>query len=49
MKQLGCSTVLYGDFDLDEALAGIEKAEYHAVELCARPRVAPHLEVSIRC
>ena len=46
MKQLGCSTVLYGGFDLDKALAGIAKAEYQAIELCARPRIAPHLEVN---
>ena len=46
MKQLGCSTVLYGGFDLDKALAGIAKAEYQAIELCARPRIAPHLEIN---
>jgi sugar phosphate isomerase/epimerase len=45
MKQLGCSTILYGGFSLDEALAGIAKAGYRAIELCARPGMAPHLEI----
>lgn len=45
MKQLGCSTILYGDFPLDEALSGIAKAGYKAIELCARPGMAPHLEI----
>ena len=45
MKKLGCSTILYGDFPLDEALSGIAKAGYKAIELCARPGMAPHLEI----
>ena len=45
MKELGCSTILYGGFSLDEALAGIAKAGYKAIELCARPGMAPHLEI----
>ena len=45
MKKLGCSTILYGGFPLDEALSGIAKAGYKAIELCARPGMAPHLEI----
>ena len=36
MKQLGCSTMLYRNFSLEQALAGIRKAGGHAIELCAR-------------
>ena len=45
MKDLGCSTILYGGFRLEQALEGIAKAGYKAVELCARPGMAPHLEI----
>ena len=45
MKNLGCSTILYGGFRLEQALEGIAKAGYKAIELCARPRMAPHLEI----
>lgn len=45
MKQFGCSTILYGGFSLDKALTGIAKAGYTAIELCARPGMAPHLEI----
>ena len=45
MKNLGCSTILYGGFSLEQALEGIAKAGYKAVELCARPGMAPHLEI----
>ena len=45
MKNLGCSTILYGGFHLDQALEGIAKAGYKAIELCARPGMAPHLEI----
>lgn len=43
--KLGCSTILYGGYSLDEALDGIAKAGYKAIELCARPGMAPHLEI----
>ncbi len=43
--ELGCSTILYGDYSLDVALDGIARAGYKAIELCARPGMAPHLEV----
>ena len=33
---LGCSTILYGGYSLDETLDGIAKAGYKAIELCAR-------------
>ena len=45
MKFLGCSTILYGGFSLEQALEGIAKAGYKAIELCARPGMAPHLEI----
>ena len=45
MKNLGCSTILYGGFRLEQALEGIAKAGYKAIELCARPGMAPHLEI----
>ena len=45
MKALGCSTILYGGFSLEHALEGIAKAGYKAIELCARPGMAPHLEI----
>ena len=45
MKSLGCSTILYGGFSLEQALKGIAKAGYKAIELCARPGMAPHLEI----
>lgn len=45
MKALGCSTILYGGYSLEQALDGIAKAGYKAIELCARPGMAPHLEI----
>ena len=45
MKDLGCSTILYGGFSIEQALEGIAKAGYKAIELCARPGMAPHLEI----
>ncbi len=43
--QLGCSTILYGGHSLDIALAGIARAGYAAIELCAIPGMADHLPV----
>ena len=45
MKNLGCSTILYGGFRLEQALERIANAGYKAIELCARPGMAPHLEI----
>ena len=45
MKALGCSTILYGGYSLEHALKGIANAGYKAIELCARPGMAPHLEI----
>jgi sugar phosphate isomerase/epimerase len=42
--QLGCSTILYGGYDLDTALDGIRKAGYRAIELCALSGMADHLK-----
>lgn len=41
--ELGCSTILYGGHSLEEALAGIAKAGYTAIELCSIPGMAEHL------
>jgi sugar phosphate isomerase/epimerase len=43
--KLGCSTILFGGYSLDEALDGIAKAGYAGIELCARPGMAPHVEM----
>lgn len=43
--ELGCSTILYGNHSLDEALEGIAKAGYKYIELCARPGMAEHLKI----
>ena len=43
--KLGCSTILYGEYILDQALDGIAKAGYAMIELCARPGMAPHVEI----
>ena len=45
--KLGCSTILYGGHDLAEALAGIRKAGYAAIELCAIPGMAPHISAQL--
>ena len=44
-KKLGCSTILYGGFSLGEALQGISETGYQSIELCARPGMAPHIEM----
>ncbi|HIE52783.1 MAG TPA: sugar phosphate isomerase/epimerase [Armatimonadetes bacterium] len=43
--KLGCSTILFGGYSLDEALDGIVQAGYGAIELCTIPGMAPHLEL----
>ncbi|MSS71900.1 MAG: sugar phosphate isomerase/epimerase [Candidatus Latescibacteria bacterium] len=43
--KLGCSTILYGGHDLDIALDRIKAIGYRAVELCALPGMAPHLNL----
>ncbi len=40
--KLGCSTLLFGGHLLDDALDGIKKAGYAAVELCCIPGMAEH-------
>jgi len=42
--KLGCSTILYGLHSVDEALAGIKKAGYDGIELCAIPGMGLHVE-----
>jgi sugar phosphate isomerase/epimerase len=41
--KLGCSTLLYGGYDLDTAIAGLREAGYEAVELGAIPGMGEHL------
>lgn len=41
--ELGCSTLLFGGFSLDEALDGIKQVGYRAIELCSIPGMAEHL------
>jgi len=40
----GCSTLLFGGYDLDTALAGIKQAGYEAVELCSIPGMGEHFK-----
>ena len=50
MKQLGCSTLLYRNFSLAQALDGIRKAGGYAVELCGRPsgdKQFTHLDLNL--
>lgn len=42
--KLGCSTILYGKNSLDDALRGIKKAGYQAIELCSIPGMGFHVE-----
>jgi len=41
--KLGCSTLLFGGYDFDTAIAGISEAGYEAVELGAIPGMGDHL------
>ena len=43
--KLGCSTILFGEYSLEQALDGIAKAGYSMIELCGRPGMAPHVEI----
>ena len=43
--KLGCSTLLYGGHLLDDALDGIKKAGYAAVELCCITGMAEHFSL----
>lgn len=45
--KLGCSTILYGKLPLATALGGISKAGFSAIELCALPGMAPHVDTSL--
>lgn len=49
MKEIGCSTMLYRNFSLKQALAGIQQAGGSAIELCARSSVTgqiTHLDLN---
>ncbi|HEV2471127.1 MAG TPA: sugar phosphate isomerase/epimerase family protein, partial [Chthonomonadales bacterium] len=45
--QLGCSTLLYGNHPLSEALVGIKAAGYSAIELASIPGMADHIPPEI--
>ncbi len=42
---LGCSTILYGGYDLEVAMERTRAAGYRAIELCCIPGMAPHLAI----
>lgn len=42
--KFGCSTLLFGGYDLETAIAGIKQAGYEAAELCAIPGMGEHLQ-----
>ena len=43
--ELGCSTILYGGYNLEVAMERIRAAGYRAIELCCIPGMAPHLDI----
>ena len=43
--RLGCSTIVFGGFSLEQALTSIKAAGYDAIELAAIPSMADHLPV----
>jgi len=43
--KFGCSTLLYGGYSLEEALDGIQRAGYEAIELCCIPGMGDHLDL----
>jgi sugar phosphate isomerase/epimerase len=42
--KFGCSSLLFGSFDLDTAIAGLKQAGYEAVELCSIPGLGEHFK-----
>jgi sugar phosphate isomerase/epimerase len=40
--KFGCSSLLFGSFDLDTAIAGLKQAGYEAIELCSIPGLGEH-------
>lgn len=42
--KLGCSSLLYGGYDLDTAVAGLQAVGYEAIELCAIPGLGEHFK-----
>lgn len=42
--KFGCSTLLFGGYDFDTAVAGISQAGYEAIELSAIPGMGEHLK-----
>ena len=47
--KLGCSTLLYGGYDLDTAIEGMKKAGYEAIELCSIPGMGEHFKSGECC
>ncbi|MHB8994774.1 MAG: sugar phosphate isomerase/epimerase family protein [Armatimonadota bacterium] len=42
--KIGCSSLLYGGYDLDAALDGMKSAGFDAVELCSIPGMGEHFK-----
>lgn len=40
--KIGCSSLLYGGYDLETAIAGLQTAGYEAIELCSIPGMGEH-------
>lgn len=45
--ELGCSTLLYGNHPIEDALRGIKLAGYAAIELAAMPGMSDHLSACL--
>ena len=46
VKKLGCSTIVCGEMSLERSLALLAEVGFQAVELCARPGIANHIELN---
>ena len=42
--KLGCSSLLYGGYDLDTAVTGLQAVGYEAIELCSIPGLGEHFK-----
>ena len=42
--KLGCSSLLYGGYDVDTAIAWLQAVGYEAIELCAIPGMGEHFK-----
>lgn len=42
--RFGCSSLLYGGYDFETAVAGLQAAGYEAIELCSMPGLGEHFK-----